>query len=169
MQRLIVICGAPGTGKTTVSSLLATKLGMCCLHKDSIKESLYEALSYATLEESRLAGAAAIHILHRLAEEQLSLGSSLIVEAPFTHAEDLERFEMWEQTYHVTLSLFVFHTVEEERIRRKRERVRHQSHHDNERTQGLVPTYAHMAHRAVYLDTSHTLPSELVDNIISSI
>lgn len=169
MQRLIVICGAPGTGKTTVSNLLATKLGMCCLHKDSIKEPLYEALSHTTLEESRLAGAAAIYILYRLAEEQLRLGNSIIIEAPFAHTEDLERFEMWEQAYHVTLSLFVFHTAEEERIRRKRERVRHQSHHDVERIQDPALVYVHMARRAVYLDTSHTSPSELVDKIISSI
>ncbi len=113
-----------------------------------------------------------MQILFALTKAQLALGNSIIIEAPFAYKEDMERFEMWEGEYHLALSLFVLQTGEEERIRRKQDRVRHQSHHDDERlrlSSDPVYTYEHVAHRAVYVDTTHVSPSEVVEKIISSI
>ena len=42
MTKLIIICGLPGSGKTTLASELSKQTGIVCLHKDSIKEKLFE-------------------------------------------------------------------------------------------------------------------------------
>jgi 2-phosphoglycerate kinase len=41
---LILVSGAPGTGKTTVANALATRLQIPTVSKDAIKESLFESL-----------------------------------------------------------------------------------------------------------------------------
>jgi adenylate kinase family enzyme len=40
MSKVIIVCGLPGSGKTTLSRELSKRLGIVCLHKDSIKEKL---------------------------------------------------------------------------------------------------------------------------------
>lgn len=56
---------------------------MPCLHKDAIKESLWESLGPTDIESSRRLGYAAIQLLNVLAGELLSAGSSVVVEANF--------------------------------------------------------------------------------------
>ena len=43
---LIIIWGLPCTGKTTLGPWLAKELGLPFVHKDGIKESLFESLGW---------------------------------------------------------------------------------------------------------------------------
>jgi len=93
MQKLIIVCGLPGSGKTTLAKELSRKLKITCIHKDSIKENLYEILELSTLEDSKRIGGQSIQLLYKLTEEQLENGLDLIIEAPFYFEEDYEIFK----------------------------------------------------------------------------
>ena len=44
MKRLVYVSGAPGAGKTSLAGPLADALGYALLTKDTIKETLHDAL-----------------------------------------------------------------------------------------------------------------------------
>lgn len=52
MSKVIVFCGLPGTEKTTLTKEVSKRLNMFCIHKDAIKERLYDRLGGKTLQES---------------------------------------------------------------------------------------------------------------------
>jgi len=88
MSKLIIICGLPGTGKTTLATELSKKLGIFCLHKDSVKESLDDSMKMSTLEDSKKLGYPSVKVILDLAEENLARGIDVILESPFTFPED---------------------------------------------------------------------------------
>ena len=68
-ERTVVLSGAPGTGKTTVGSFLATTLGLPLLSLDAIKEALADQLGTGDEAHSNLMGDAAAEIVFRLSSE----------------------------------------------------------------------------------------------------
>lgn len=89
--RLVVVTGAPATGKTTVARALARRLGYALICKDDVKESLADALGAGDRERSRELGAAAYAVMERLASRMLDEDVSVILEANFWR----ERSEAW--------------------------------------------------------------------------
>ena len=71
---LIVICGAPATGKTTLARRLATDLRLPLLEKDTVKESLAGVLAPADREASKRIGASSIRLVDDLAYPMLTTG-----------------------------------------------------------------------------------------------
>jgi predicted kinase len=51
---LTVVCGAPGVGKTTVSGLLADRLGADRLRTDVVRKELFEDPTYTDTESDRV-------------------------------------------------------------------------------------------------------------------
>lgn len=133
MKKLIIVCGLSGTGKTTLARELSRKLSIPVLHKDSIKEALYEIQGCSTLEDSIKVGLHSIQLLYKLAEEQLNNGLDLIIEAPFYFEEDYKIFRSWEKKYKLKIFSIICKIDEKERTKRFAERKRHKGHHDNER------------------------------------
>ena len=68
MRRLIVICGLPASGKTTLGRALATELGIPLLEKDAIKEALFETLGTGDAEWSRRLSVASFETMYRVAQ-----------------------------------------------------------------------------------------------------
>ncbi|SRR5579884_502465 len=68
-MKLILVTGAPATGKTTVASHLADRLHIPLIGKDQIKEALDDALqpSSRDVEWTQRLGAAAVHTLWMVA------------------------------------------------------------------------------------------------------
>jgi predicted kinase len=56
---LVLVHGAPASGKSSLAAALAAELGWPLVSKDAVKESLLDSLGYADREESRRIGAAA--------------------------------------------------------------------------------------------------------------
>jgi predicted kinase len=68
---VVLISGAPGSGKTSLAGPLAAELGFALLGKDRIKETLHDALGAPApdLAWSRRLRAAAIELLWTLAAD----------------------------------------------------------------------------------------------------
>jgi len=85
--RLLVITGAPGTGKTTLARELARRLAAAFIAKDTIKEALYDRLGASGAPGSRALSDASFAVLFALAREQLRAGVSVLIEGNFRLAE----------------------------------------------------------------------------------
>ena len=80
---LIVIQGAPGTGKTTLSRRLEKDLEVPLIAKDDIKEFLFDRLVQSDRAFSRLQGEASVFMMYAAARSFLKAGKSIIIESAF--------------------------------------------------------------------------------------
>jgi predicted kinase len=95
MPRLVIVTGAPGTGKTILATRLSRELGLALLTKDAIKEAMMEALPVPDREASMQLGAAAFRVLFALSQSLLDAGVGIVLEAPFAHPRaDAELHEL---------------------------------------------------------------------------
>ena len=80
---VLIVCGAPGTGKTTLARKLAPALSLPLIARDDLKESLFETLGWSTVEWSERLGGATYELVYLLIERLLEARCSLLVETPF--------------------------------------------------------------------------------------
>ena len=97
--RVVVVAGAPGSGKTTLARYLATALTLPLFTKDDIKETLFDTLGWGDRAWSRKLGTAAVALLFRCIEAELAAGRSFIVESNFHPARDNEDFQALRARY----------------------------------------------------------------------
>jgi predicted kinase len=89
-RRLVVVSGAPGSGKTSLALPLAAELGFSLLSKDRIKEALHDGLGApepVDLAWSRRLGAAAMELLWTLAAD----APAVVIEANFRPRHEYQR------------------------------------------------------------------------------
>lgn len=87
---MVVVSGAPGSGKTSLAVPLAAELGFALLCKDRIKEALHDGLggpAPVDLAWSRRLGAAAMELLWALAAD----APAVVIEANFRPRHDYQR------------------------------------------------------------------------------
>lgn len=87
---LVLIGGAPASGKTTLAEEVAQALGLPLFRKDGFKEALADALGEAgtsvadeEVEVSRRLGLAAVRLLYKVAGDVLDAGQSCVLESNF--------------------------------------------------------------------------------------
>jgi predicted kinase len=80
---VIIISGPPCTGKTTLGQHIAAKFHLPFIHKDGIKERLFDTLGWSDREWSKKLGFATYAMLEYFMEVQLQAGISFIVESNF--------------------------------------------------------------------------------------
>jgi len=85
---LIVLSGLPGSGKSTIAELLAKRLRLPLFSVDPIESAIVKA----GIAKSFETGLAAYLVAATLADEQLKLGSSVIIDA--ANAEE-EGKDVW--------------------------------------------------------------------------
>lgn len=81
---LVVVTGPPGAGKSTVAAGAGAALAFPVLHKDALKELLYDRLGAVDRAASSAIGAAVIALLWHVARLELAAGRGVIVEANLT-------------------------------------------------------------------------------------
>jgi predicted kinase len=77
---LIIILGAPASGKTTLARRLSPDLSLPCLCKDDVKEALFDVLGVTDREGSRRLSDASFAALLKLAATLLAAGQSCMLE-----------------------------------------------------------------------------------------
>ncbi|MCI0474696.1 MAG: ATP-binding protein [Anaerolineales bacterium] len=80
---LLIVTGAPGTGKTTLARRIAQEFRLPLIAKDAIKESLFDSLGWKDRAWSQQLGRATIRLLFYFVETQLAAERSCIVESNF--------------------------------------------------------------------------------------
>lgn len=96
---LIIITGLPGTGKTTLGRRLASDLRLPFIHRDGIKELLFDTLGWSDREWSKKLGLASYAILEYFIESLLRGGVSFIVESNFHPIISTEVFRRLQSQY----------------------------------------------------------------------
>ncbi len=90
---MLIVSGAPATGKTTLGQRIASDFALPFLHRDGIKEALYDTIGAGDRDWSRQLGLASIRLLFYFAERLLAAGHGLVVESNFYDRYDTPRFE----------------------------------------------------------------------------
>ncbi|MBN1202865.1 MAG: ATP-binding protein [Anaerolineae bacterium] len=88
---LLLVNGAPCTGKTTLATRLAGDLGWPLVYKDGIKERLFDALGWGDRDQSIRLSHASYALLYYFIECQLAAGRSLIAESNFVPRFDTDK------------------------------------------------------------------------------
>ncbi|MBN1967330.1 MAG: ATP-binding protein [Anaerolineae bacterium] len=96
---LIIVTGAPCTGKTTLAARFAADLGWPLLHKDGIKERLFDTLGWSDRAWSKQLGLATYAVLFYAVESVLRGAGSLVVESNFKPAWHADRFRDLQRAY----------------------------------------------------------------------
>jgi predicted kinase len=81
LQRLIVMTGLPGTGKSCIAEAVGRELGTPVFAKDWLEAALRRSGLAQALETAHLLGSAGYELLSTLAERQLRLGQSAILDS----------------------------------------------------------------------------------------
>ncbi len=96
---VIIITGAPATGKTTLGRQLTADLELPFVYKDGIKENLGDSLGTNDRDWSRQLGRATYALLEHFAETLLRANQSFILESNFHKEMALPMFQRLQQEY----------------------------------------------------------------------
>lgn len=131
---IIVVTGAPGTGKTTIAKEIARKFHLPLIVKDEIKETLFEAIGWKVEgweqhEWQKKLGAAAIEVMHRLSEFLLAAGQPHVLESNFVPRFANPKFKQLAKKYNFILFQLYCSVATKALLKRIKERGRSKDRH----------------------------------------
>ena len=99
---LVVVTGAPASGKTTVAEELARRLRIPIVAKDTFKETLYETIGSGDELEPAIERAG-LALLFSVVASQLEASVSVVAESNFDSSSDLEPLRRLTREHDVAL------------------------------------------------------------------
>lgn len=140
---VIIISGSPGTGKTTLSKHVAQILHVPVIHRDAIKETIFDSLGWSDRAWSKKTGITSYRLLYYFLEVLLQTRCHFMVESNFSATFDTPQFMKLQQLYPYNALQIVCHTdlpVLVERLRHRSQTAeRHPGHSDHEEMATLTP------------------------------
>jgi predicted kinase len=142
---LVIISGAPGSGKTTLARRLVLDLRLPLLVRDELKETLADAMGMPTdLAASARLGSGAYAALYLVTQRLLEAGIGVVIESNFRRgvAEvELEPLVAWADAglIHCTAAADV---IEARYLARHGRGERHAAHLDDQRAAALIADLA---------------------------
>lgn len=138
---LVVVGGAPASGKSTLSRQLSNDLKIPAFSKDDFKEALFDGLGYRDREWSRRLGRASYELLVLCLGKLMANGVSCIVESTF-RPHDALIFERINNSYSARIIQVFCHAPLDEICERFRGRTskgdRHPGHRDESNDDELI-------------------------------
>ena len=130
--RLVIVGGAPATGKTTLARALGVSLGLPVITKDDIKEALAAPFATGDREWSKQLGVAAYSALYAVAGRILAAGQGLILESNFWRPESEGALrELARLAPTVVIVCRTTDTLRRQRFEERAARGRHRVHVDS--------------------------------------
>jgi predicted kinase len=161
-NKIILVGGYCATGKSTFSRKLAARLNIPCFNKDTLKETLGDAIGAEnTAVIQNLSGTVFTLMLH-IAKQFLQSGKICIFESNFRPSE-IEKLKMLFENYKCECLLFLFKgnldVLYNRYLERDRVGLRHWVHHDAGETAeyfkaGNIPFGAISLGKTVIVDTT---------------
>jgi predicted kinase len=130
---LVIVGGAPASGKSTLAKLLAQELRLPLLARDTLKEGLMDSLGSPSRARSRELGAASYALLFLVLDLVLDAGVGAIVESNFSRGRsETELRDPVSRSQAVQLHCRVPPDLSRRRyIARAESGQRHPGHHDS--------------------------------------
>ncbi len=129
---LVLISGAPATGKTTLVQRLTPELPLTVIEKDAIKECLFDTIGEGGRDWSKDLGAASFALLRLVLRAHLRAEQSILVEAAFQPEYDRPWLDRLQQQYNFHVLELHCHTDDETALlrytRRETSGERHSGH-----------------------------------------
>lgn len=163
---VIIVSGAPCTGKTTLGRQIAAQLCLPFIHKDGIKETLFDSLGWKDRAWAQKLGSASYKLLYYFIKIQLQAGQSLVVESNFEPQVDSQLFLELQQEYPFRAIQIWCKTDSQILFQRFKARAlsgrRHPGHVEDLTYQNFQPDRLQSKHRAlniagrvIQVDTTH--------------
>ena len=96
---VLIVTGSPSSGKTTLGRRIADDMRLPFIHKDGLKELLFDTLGWSDRAWSKRLGVATYAILYHIVEAQVRAGASFVVESNFHPVYDNEKVAALQKTY----------------------------------------------------------------------
>tara|TARA_Y100001970_G_C14192907_1_gene836399 strand:+ start:818 stop:1390 length:573 start_codon:yes stop_codon:yes gene_type:complete len=94
LPKIIIVNGLPASGKTTLANKISKELKIPAIHKDQIKEDLFDSLNLKPSRKlSQELGLKAFKVMFERLDQSLSQNQSLILEANFKPEFDNQKFK----------------------------------------------------------------------------
>ena len=116
-SRLVVQCGLPGVGKSTVAAAIADRIGGERVRSDVVRAELFDEPAYTPAEKDRVYAT----MLDR-ARRALEAGMPAVIDATYEYRRHRDQVATMADTLGVDLTLV--HVVCDERVARERIRER---------------------------------------------
>ena len=151
---LLVVTGPPCAGKTTLAAQLGLELSLPVIHRDVLKEILFDTLGVKDRAWSREVGGSSYDLLFSFLESLLQVGYSCIAESNFEIGRATDRLKGLCKTYGFT-PLEILCTAEmktlRERYLARLESGRHPGHVDHLNLDDISERWANNRHGSLGL------------------
>lgn len=172
---LIVIQGAPASGKTTLCNSIRDALSIPILGKDDIKELLFDRLEQSDREYSKLQGIVSFNMLYAFAESFLHEGKSVIIEGAFyteISRENISEVLKRTNARHLEIYCHVDELTRRQRFaNRSNDGTRHSAHLDRTLPPNAMPDkYQQLGlGECISVDTTSGIDEAMCQRVVSAV